>query len=28
VVGQPPLGSPGGARKVGRVGADHPEVAT
>jgi NAD-dependent dihydropyrimidine dehydrogenase PreA subunit len=26
IVGTEPLGSPGGARKVGRVGRDHPEV--
>jgi hypothetical protein len=26
VLGQPPLGSPGGARKVGRTGVDHPEI--
>ncbi len=26
VAGTTPLGSPGGARKVGRVGVDHPEV--
>ncbi|MEU6536904.1 ferredoxin [Streptomyces sp. NPDC047000] len=25
-IGTGPLGSPGGARKVGRVGDDHPEV--
>ncbi|MEU0835818.1 ferredoxin [Streptomyces sp. NPDC005969] len=26
-LGTPPLGSPGGARRTGRVGHDHPEVA-
>ncbi|MFI1357367.1 ferredoxin [Streptomyces sp. NPDC020898] len=26
IAGAEPLGSPGGARKVGRVGHDHPEV--
>ena len=26
IAGAEPLGSPGGARKVGRVGRDHPEV--
>ena len=28
VLGQPPLGSPGGARKVGRLGRDHPDAGT
>jgi NAD-dependent dihydropyrimidine dehydrogenase PreA subunit len=26
VLGDPPLGSPGGARKAGPAGADHPDV--
>lgn len=26
ITGAEPLGSPGGARKIGRVGHDHPEV--